>query len=222
MAGMNQSTKRIFGASNGALIGILVPIVGLILAVIGLGGVRTYWIAGLTSLVVGIAHLLESDALGSRVSGIVRQEESEWYLGEGVMTGRLPAGIIGIILGILSILAVVPRILLPISAIVFGAALILGTAYSVSLNDAYLNQACEREDMREITRAGVRFFQTFEGLLGCATVVLGIIGLAEMAVVPVTLSLVAFLLVGFSSFLNRTFFSTPVLQSLHCVKVTSI
>ncbi len=197
-----------------------ISLLGMILAVIALGGVRTYWLAGIVSIVVGISLLLESENLGSRLFGITSTSESSWSIGKGIWTGRFPAGFVGIFLGFLSLLAVIPRILLPVVAICFGVALILGAWRMVRDNDLFLEKACEGSGGRDIARAGLRMTQAFEVFIGFASLVLGILPLVLPEVTPVMLSLVAMLLVDFTCFLNGMFLSGSVLRTLHCERLS--
>ncbi len=204
---------------DSSFIRLLISLLGMILAVIALGGLRTYWLAAIISIVVGIAFLLESETLGSRLFGITSTPESSWSIGKGLWTGRFPGGIIGIFLGFLSLLGVIPRILLPVIAICFGAALILGSRWMVRDNDLFLERACQGSGGRDIARAGLRMTQAFEVFIGFASLVLGILPLALPEVTPVTLSLIAMLLVDFTCFLNGIFLSGSVLRTLHCERL---
>jgi len=207
-------------AVDASLISTTAAIIGMILAIIGLGGIRTYWMAGLASIAIGAAQLFEGEALGAKVSGL--SEIGEAPLGDigiGMMTGRLPGGIFGIILGILSVFAVAPAILLPLAGIIFGIVLILGTWVIVRLNDLYTAKFCLKEETRDVARAAVRSAETLQIFLGCGSVALGVLGLTGFEVARVILSMVALLGIGFSSLINSTIFSGRVLGSLHCEKV---
>ncbi len=132
------------------------------------------------------------------------------------MTGRLPGGIAGIVLGILSLLAVVPRILFPIAAILVGLTVTLGTWAIVHLNDLYTAKACEKEMTGAVARAGVRMIETLEASIGCGSIALGVLAFNMLGVSPVTLTLVAVLALGWCSLLNGTIFSHGVLRNLYC------
>lgn len=202
-------------AIDGSLISKSASFAGMTLAVIGLGGIRTYWMAALTLIVVGIAQLFEGETLGSNVSGLI--EIGEWPLGRmgiGMMTGRLPGGIVAIVLGVLSLFGAIPRTLLPVATVILGLVLILGAWSIVRLNDLHAAKACEKEEARAVARAAVRIAETLEAFIGCGSIALGIIALSGIGFAPVNLTLVAMLGIGFSSLLNSTIFSGRMLSSL--------
>ncbi len=190
---------------------------GMILAIIGLGGIRTYWVAALTLIAIGIAQLFEVETLGSNVSALIEiGGRPLGRMGIGMMTGRLPGGIAGIVLGGLSLFPIIPGTLLPVATITFGLVLILGAWAIIRLNDFHATKACRREETRAVARAGVRIAETLEGFIGCGSIALGILALGGFGPPPVTLTLVAVLGIGFSSFLNSTIFSERVQSNLLC------
>ncbi len=200
-----------------SLVSTAASIAGLVLAVIGLGGIRTYWIAGIVLIGVGIAQFFEGQALGSRVSGI--PEFARRPLGEtgvGMLTGRLPGGIAGIILGILAVSGIAPGIVLPLGLIILSLVLALGAWAVVRLYDFYTVKSCEKPDRRAVGLMVVRFAEVLQILLGCIGAALGILGLAGIGSLPVTLTMVGLICVGFSSLMNSTLFSARISQTLQC------
>jgi len=171
-------------------------------------------------MAVGVAQLFEGETLGSNVSGLIEMEE--WPLGRmgiGMITGRLPGGIVGIALGILSLFAVIPGILLPVATIILGLVLVLGAWSIVRLNEFHAARACEREEMRAVARVAVRVAETLEAFIGCGSIALGIIAFSGFGPPSVPLTLVAMLGIGFSGLLNSTMFSGRVMISLlYCEK----
>ncbi len=205
-------------AMDSSFISSVASITAMVLAVIALGGIRTYWMAALVSIAVGLAQLFEGEALCSRVSSFMCEtaRKPSGDVGRSVVTGRLPGGVAGIVLGILALFAVLPRILLPVAAILFGVVLIMGAGTVVHLSDVYTEKACLGEETRAVTRAGVRIVETLEVFIGCGGVALGILALTGFGFSPVTLTFVAMLGIAFSSLLNSTIFSSRVLGSLQC------
>ena len=119
---------------GGIVGGGIIAIAGVILAIIGLSGIEPRWLLGAATIAVGISFLIEGATIATRLSDLLhdttegRVQMSE--LGAGV-TGETLAGVVGIVLGILGILNVAPLSLLPIAAIIYGAALILGAGANV-------------------------------------------------------------------------------------------
>ncbi len=200
-----------------SLISTGASIAALVVAAIGLGGIFTYWIAGIALIAVGIAQVFEGQALGSRVSGL--SEFAQRPLGEtgvGMLTGRLPGGIAGILLGILAVSGVAPGTVLPLGLIILSLVLALGAWAVVRLYDFFTVKSCEKPDRRAVGLMVVRFAEVFQILLGCVGVALGVLGLAGIGTLPVTLTMVGLLCVGFSSLINSTLFSSRISQMLQC------
>jgi hypothetical protein len=187
------------------------------LSIIGLAGIMTTWMVAIATILVGAALLFEGGAIGARFSSLV-SEAGGGRLGAlelgGGMTAEFIGGIAGVILGILSLLGVYPMVLVPVAAIVFGSALLLGIGATTRLNDLQIEKACDRQEARHVARAAVRSATGFQVLLGLGSLALGI--LAVMGMVPMTLSLVAMLGTGFSSLLSGSAISGRMLSTFHC------
>ena len=121
-------------------------------------------------------------------------------LGAGV-TGETLAGVVGLVLGILGILNVLPLTLLPIAAIVYGAALILGAGATVRPSEITIAHGEAEALARHVTRQAVLATTGFQILVGLGAATLGIIALAQ--VYPLTLTLVAMLAVAGSFLLSN-------------------
>ena len=211
-----KGVRRLLGIDP-ALFSTTASIVAMVIAAVGLGGIRTYWMAGLALIGIGAAQLLEGQALGTKISGF--SEFAARPLGEtgvGMLTGRLPGGIAGIILGILAVSGVAPGILLPLGLIILGLVLALGAWAVVRLYDFYTVKSCEKTERRAVALMIVRFAEIVQILLGSVGVALGILGLAGIGTLPVMLTMAGLLCVGFSSLMNSTLFSARISQTLQC------
>jgi len=122
-------------------------------------------------------------------------------LGGGV-TGETLSGIVGIILGILGALNVYPAVVLPVAAIVFGAGLIIGAGANIRINELVVVHREDHPMARNVIRQAVLATTGLQVLVGVAAVVLGIIALAGDY--PITLSLVAMLIVAAAFVLSNT------------------
>jgi hypothetical protein len=116
------------------------------------------------------------------------------HFGGGV-AAELLGGIAGIVRGILALLNLVPMVLLPVGAILFGAVLVSSCGTLMRLNTL----ACDRAragSSRKLQIAGevVSGAAGVQGLLGLAGLILGI--LAVIGLHTLTLILVAFLCLG--------------------------
>ena len=175
------------------------------------------YMAAIAAILVGIALLFEGGAVGSRFSSLA-SETSGGRLGTlelgGGMTAEFLGGVAGIVLGILSLMGVYSMVLIPVAAIVFGGALLLGSGVTSRLNDLQIERACDREETRHVARAAVRSATGIQVLIGLGSVVLGI--LAVIGIVPMILGLVALLGVGFSNMLSGSAVSGRMLSAFHC------
>ena len=151
--------------------------------------------ASIATIAIGIALFAQGTAIMARWHEALRRLEGARYekreLVSGVST-EMFGGLAGIVMGMLALIGVKPLVLLPVSAIVFGAALLLGGAAQPDL--VYL--APERNP--KLARMTYSAIQTSGGvmvLVGIASAVLGILGVLSVGPV-LTLTLVAFMAIG--------------------------
>ena len=171
-------------------------IAGVVLAVIGLATFWSYTMCGIAAIAIGVGLLLHGGAIAARwnqamhrldVNG--RYDRTE--LAGGVGT-EVIGGAAGIVLGVLAVAGIHGPTLLPVAAIVFGAALLLGGAAQPELE----NLAPEYEPrFRRMTHQAIEASSGVMVMVGIAAAVLGILALLKVSSV-ITLSLVAMLCVG--------------------------
>jgi len=183
---------------GGSLAEGLCGIAAVVLAIIGLSGALPFDLGGVTAIVVGAGLLLEGAAIGTRFSRLLDETAGQRFslseLGGG-MTAEFLAGAAGIVLGILALIGIHGGTLLAVSAIVFGAALLLGAGASATLNGFVVEHHYrDREMVRRAASGLVSAATGAQVLIGLGAVILGIIALTT--VYTLTLSLVAFLIVG--------------------------
>jgi hypothetical protein len=189
---------------GGAIGGGIIAIAGAILAIIGLAGMEPRWLLGAATIAVGISFLIEGAAIATRLSDLLhettegRVQMSE--LGAGI-TGETLAGVVGVVLGILGILNVAPLSLLPIAAIIYGVALILGAGVNVRISEIRFAHREEEARARHVIHQAVLATTGFQILVGLGAITLGIIALADMY--PLTLTLVAMLTIAGSFLLSN-------------------
>jgi hypothetical protein len=187
------------------------------LSIIGLAGVFTPFMAAIATILVGVALLFEGGAVGARFSTLMHDTGGGRLgaveLGSG-MTAEFLGGVAGIILGILSVMGLFPMVLVPVAAIVFGGALLVGTGVTMRLNDLEIERVCDSQESRHVARAAVRSATGVQVLAGLGSIVLGI--LAVLSMVPMVLALVAMLSVGFSNMLSGSAVTGRMLSAFHC------
>jgi hypothetical protein len=187
------------------------------LSIIGLAGVFTPFMAAIATILVGVALLFEGGAVGARFSTLMHDTGGGRLgaveLGSG-MTAEFLGGVAGIILGILSVMGLFPMVLVPVAAIVFGGALLVGTGVTMRLNDLEIERVCDSQESRHVARAAVRSATGVQVLAGLGSIALGI--LAVLSMVPMVLALVAMLSVGFSNMLSGSAVTGRMLSAFHC------
>lgn len=158
-----------------------------VLAILALAGVITPWLTAIAVIAAGAAVLFEASAVSRRAHA----QGVEKAAGVGADT---LAGVTGIVLGILSIIGLLPLILGPIAAIVLGGGLLLSArAPGVGHEERYGE---ERHFFSGASSVHV--------LVGAGAIVLGILGVIGLA--PGTLTAVAMLAIGAGLLLTETSF----------------
>ena len=189
-----KSVKTVMGGSlaEGILSGVVV-----VLSLIGLSGAMPEAVLSVAAITLGVAFLLEGVTVSTRFSRLLsetsksRLDEAE--LGAG-MTSGFVAGTTGIVLGILGLLKISPVILIPLSVIVFGSALMLSSGLTLRLDNLELEIYAESTKFKKVAREAMVAAAGVEILLGLGALVLGIVALTS--VYSMTLSLVGMLTVG--------------------------
>ncbi len=209
---LQEERRTVETLLGGTIGGGIIAIAGVVLAIIGLAGMYPQWLLGAATIAVGISFLIEGAAIASRLSELVHESTSGRVemgeLGSGV-TGETLAGIVGIVLGILN---VYPTVVLPVAAIVYGAGLILGAGANVRINELTVVHREEGAAARQAIRQAVLATTGLQIFIGLAAVTLGIIALASDY--PITLSLVAMLLVAGAFVLSNTAIAGRLLSVL--------
>ncbi|MCL5278824.1 MAG: hypothetical protein M1376_02825 [Planctomycetes bacterium] len=198
-----HTVETILGGSLG---GGVIAIAGIVLSIIGLSltGIEARWLLAVATIAVGISFLIEGSAIAARLSDILHEETQGRVkmaeLGTGV-TAETLTGIAGITLGILGALNVVPSILLPIAAIVYGAGALLGSGTNLGINKMIAMHREETARARLVIRQAVFATTGLQLIAGLGAIALGIIALA--GVFPLTLTLVAMLAVAAAFLLSN-------------------
>ncbi len=166
-----------------------------VLAIIGLARILPSDMAAIATIVVGAAFLSEGLSAGARLARFASEGAAGGEFAGTGYTSEFLGGATAIVLGILAILGISPQVLLPVSAIVLGGSLLLGSGLSsgfqrftggVGHSEAYWAVA-------SFSGLGPRLF------VGIGAIVLGIIGVVGAS--WMVLTLVSMLGLGISVFL---------------------
>lgn len=206
-----QTTARVL--AGGSLAEGLAGAAAIALSIIGLAGYFPLYMVTIATIAVGAALLFEGGAISSRISDIVNRSGNSSYemseIGSG-MTAEFLAGIAGITLGILALIGMYPLMFVAISAIIFGVALIISSGTISRLNFFALGRY-DNENVRAVAREALYAASSVQLLIGIASLTLGILALLGFAT-PVTLLLVAMMIVGFSDLLSGSAISSRMMS----------
>ncbi len=176
----------------------------VILGILGIIGLLPGVLDSIATIAAGLAILIGSMALGSRVSRLLGERaHAEREVSSGLGLAAM-AGLAGIVLGILALLGVSRVALVSISAITFGAGMLISSAAMV---------AFERMLRTHQGAEAVFLASGAEGLVGLAAIVLGILALDGLA--PITLSLIAMLGIGAAALMSGTSIASQFMSFRH-------
>ena len=182
------------GAGAGMAEGII-GIAAVALAIIGLANVFPVILVAVATVAIGVAFAFEGGTISARYAALSGAGGAEQSSVGGGVTAMFLSGLTGITLGILSLIGINPLVLIPISAIAFGAALVMDSSSTARL--AVL-ESTGREGFSSgsavIAEETARSTAGLQILGGVAAITLGI--LALIGIVSLVLSLVAMLIVG--------------------------
>ena len=188
-----KTTNAVF--AGGASLEAIGGAGAVVLAIIGLSAHWPMLMVGIATIAIGGALLFQGGAVAARWHQALQRLDRDRYDRGGFEGGigtEVVGGAAGIVLGILALAGVMPHLLLPIAAIVFGASLLLGGAATPELD-----KVMPARDRRfgEITHEAIRASGGVMVLAGIAAAVLGILALIHVGPY-LTLSLIACLCVG--------------------------
>lgn len=197
---------RVKEAFAGSAAESFIGIGSIALAVIGLSGVFPELLAAVSSIAVGLSLAFEGGSLSARYSALIsldeKQPETEVPLRWGGITSLFFAGATGIALGVLSLIGVAPMTLIPVAAIVFGAALLLDSGANTRLSVLEARYSERFQSSERLVRETAQASAGVQVLVGIGSTIMGI--LAVTGISPLVLSLVTMLSIGAAGLLTGT------------------
>ncbi len=178
---------------GGSLAETVVGIGAVVLAILGLVGMYPGVLLAVSIIAIGSAFVLEGSSVASRFDLMTR--EMGWGSEAVGMTTEFIGGVSGIILGVLALLGIVPNVLLPVAAIVYGVTLLLGAGIQSRLTELEIQCDVTHETTRTVAREALSAASGIRVLFGIGAVTLGILSVVGLAA-PVVLTLVAVLAAG--------------------------
>ncbi|MEJ2060581.1 MAG: hypothetical protein P8Y64_08870 [Gammaproteobacteria bacterium] len=192
---MHMKEDLIGGSSIEAISGIG----AVVLAIIGLAHLFPGEMLAISGIAVGAGLLFEGGSIAAEHKKLLTRiapDKLEHINVDMGMSVELIGGLTAVVLGILSVLALDPMVLMPAAAIVVGTALILSSGTTVRMNTLRMASQDVEGTALHIAREAVNTSAMTQVFVGLGVVVLGILGLIGVA--PMVLTLVAFLAIGAS------------------------
>jgi hypothetical protein len=180
----------------------------VVLAIIALAGTAQGYLASIAAIALGVGLVAQGGAVAARFRDLLHEAgsyelDTRTELGGG-MGAELLGGVAGIVLGVLGLIGVATPIVIPIAVIVFGGALLFGSAATVDLSTISAHGGNAR--FAHVARQASLAASGTQALAGIAGIVLGI--LALLGVDAVLLTLVGLLVLGASVLLSGSAVST--------------
>jgi hypothetical protein len=187
----------------------------VVLAILGLMHVAPDALASISTIVLGAAFLLLGGMMAARFVRVMRSISSpatREVISEGATMASL-CGAAGIVLGVLAFVSGDPTTLIPVAAVVFGAALLVARGTTSRLNQALADWQQEHAKQSARPVEDAVYVALAPGvLIALPGIILGIIALAGHA--PILLSLVALLGLGVGVVLTGTSFASTLTTTL--------
>ncbi|WP_400767476.1 hypothetical protein [Methylosinus sporium] len=222
---MSMTFREATAQENAAVYGGLVDAVGgiatIVLAVCGLAGINPPLMAGIATIVFGVALLIQGGAMLSEYAQIIfpagAKAANFEHFGGGSLSAVFLVGAAGIVLGVLSLLGINSGVLTPIATIAFGTALVLSSNAVWHLYT--LRHAQAKSEAAQSQNVGGEFLASemasgsagIQALAGLAAIVLGVLAVAGNSN-DLVLNLVALLALGATVVLTGSTLSATVLS----------
>lgn len=193
----SSSTTSAEAATYGGFVDALGGIATIILAIIGLSGVKPEILVSIGTIVFGAALLIQGGAMLSEFAQIELTPDANVASSGGGLSALFLVGVGGIVLGVLALLGVHAAVLTSVSVIAFGAALVISCSavWQLLTSRSVAARFQSRGTMLRLVASEVAAGSSgLQGMAGLAVIVLGI--LAVSGVYTAALTLIALLVAG--------------------------
>jgi hypothetical protein len=220
---MSYSSSSASGdvASYGGFVDALGGIATIVLAIIGLAGVKSIDLLSIATIVFGAALLIQGGAMLSEYAGLDATDAGT-SSGGGGLASLFGVGVAGIVLGVLALLGVRPGILNSVAVIAFGGALVISaSAVWALLTSRSMAARFEARNtmLQRVTAEIAAGSSGVQAMGGLAAIVLGI--LAVSGVYTDVLALVALLVVGAAIVMTGSTLSATVMGFMRPMGTTA-
>jgi len=169
----------------------------IVLAILGLAGIYPMFMLAVATLAIGVTFLFKGAAAVADFAKALKHTRTgnlqEIEFGGG-MSAEILAGGAGIVLGILTLLSVVPLALSACALLVFGGGLLMSSGVTHRLNQVKIATSSADDTAQRIAEEATAAANGAQVLTAIGAVVFGILSLVGLA--PVTLTLIGLLSIG--------------------------
>ncbi|HKI44687.1 MAG TPA: hypothetical protein VKA08_05045 [Balneolales bacterium] len=186
--------------SGGTMLEAIGGIAAIALTILSLAGLMPVLLTSIAVIAIGAALFMEGTSIAAEYRDLLASTSNNQLSAEELGSGisiEFVAGIGAIALGILSLVGVATFTLLPISAIVLGAGVLLSSGTKSRLNSTKIRMADVSNTANAIARDIASTSIAGELFIGVGAMTLGILALIGLS--PMMLTIIGILGVGTSS-----------------------
>ena len=208
----SSSTVSGEAAAYGGFVDALGGIAAIVLAVIGLAGIRPEVLVSIATVVFGTALLIQGGAMLSEFAQIETTSDANITASGGGLSTLFLVGVAGIVLGVLALLGVHAPMLTAIAAIGFGAALVISSTavWQLLTSRSVAMRFQSRGPVMRIVAAEVASGSVgVQAMAGLAALILGILAVCGIYAQPLTL--IALLVAGAAILLTGSTLSATMM-----------
>jgi hypothetical protein len=195
---MTYSSTGVSG-EYGGFVDALGGIATIVLAIIGLAGVRSFDLLSIATIVFGAALLIQGGAMLSEFAAIEATPQTNGISGGGGLGALFGVGVAGIILGVLALLGVQSTMLNAVAVIAFGGALVVSASavWQLLTSRSVATRFQTGSSMLRVVASEIATgSSSLQGMAGLAVIVLGILAVAGIS--SQYLALIALIVAGCS------------------------
>jgi hypothetical protein len=199
-------------AAYGGFVDALGGIAAIVLAIIGLSGVKPEMLVSISTIVFGAAVLIQGGAMLSEFAEIEATPESAVSASGGSISALFLVGIAGIVLGVLALLGMHAAVLTAVAAIAFGVALLVsssGVWHLLTSRSVAMRFQTHSPMVRVVASEVAGGSAGLQAMAGLSVIVLGLLAVCGIYTVPLTL--IALLISGASVLLTGTTLSATMI-----------
>lgn len=220
---MSYASSTVSGeaATYGGFLDALGGIATIVLAIIGLSGVRPEGLLSIATVVFGAALLIQGGAMLSEFAQLEMTPEANISSSGGGLSTLFLVGVAGIVLGVLALLGVRETILTPVAAIAFGAALVISSSsvWHLLTSQSVAMRFRTRSPVVRIVASEVAAGSAgVQAIAGLTVIVLSILAVAGIYTVPLTL--IGLMVAGTSILLTGSTLSGTMVGFMRSTTIT--